>query len=86
MPCIWRAMIYLKKQKVRLNLLEGMLMLPLLASLSEEFQPLMTALDAVGNENISQKKGKNMLLNDADRTSDSKTVEDVFLQNEIGIE
>ena len=26
-----------------------------------------------------------MLLNDADRTSDSKTVEDVFLQNEIGI-
>ena len=27
-----------------------------------------------------------MLLNDADRTSDSKTVEDVFLQNEIGIE
>ena len=27
-----------------------------------------------------------MPLNDADRTSDSKTVEDVFLQNEIGIE
>ena len=27
-----------------------------------------------------------MLLNDADRTSDSKTVVDVFLQSEIGIE
>ena len=53
MHCIWRAMIYLSKQKVRLNLLEAMQMLNLLACLSEEFKPLITALDAVGNENIS---------------------------------
>ena len=85
-PCIWRAMIYLSKKKVGLNLLEAMLMLTLLASLSKEFKPLITALDAVGDENVSKKKVKNMFLNDADRTSDSKTVEDVFLQNEIGIE
>ena len=61
-------------------------MLTLLASLSKEFKPLITALDAVGHENVSKKKVKNMLLNDTDRTSDSKTVEGVFLQNKIGIE
>ena len=49
-----------------------------LANLPEEFKPLITALDAVGDENISYEKVKNMLLNYVDCTSDSKTAEDAF--------
>ena len=43
----------------------------LLASLPEEFKPLLTALDAVGEDNLSFEKVKDMLLNDADRTIDT---------------
>ena len=57
------------------------LAMTLLASLPEDFKPLITALDAVGEDNLSFEKVKGMLLNDADRNVDSfnaKKSEDAF--------
>ena len=54
------------------------LAMTLLASLPEEFKPLITALDAVGEDNISFEKVKGMLLNDNDRMCDAKKHEDAF--------
>ena len=48
------------------NIDNGELAMTLLASLPDEFKPLITALDAVGEEH------------DADRISDSKKVEDAY--------
>ena len=68
------------------NIDDKELAMTLLASLFEQLKTLITTLDAVGDENISYEKVKSMLLNDFDRTNNSKSVEDVFLQKEIGIE
>ena len=46
------------------------LAMTLLASLPEDFKPLITALDAVGEDNVSFEKVKGMLLNDLDRRMD----------------
>ena len=46
------------------------LAMTLLSSLPEEFKPLITALDAVGEDNITFEKVKGMLLNDIDRNRD----------------
>ena len=57
------------------------LAMTLLASLPEEFKALITALDAVGEDNLSFEKVKGMLLNDADRSLDTvyaRKSEDVF--------
>ena len=57
------------------------LAMTLLASLPEEFKALITALDAVGEDNLSFEKVKDMLLNDADRSLDTfyaKKSEDAF--------
>ena len=54
------------------------LAMALLASLPEEFKPLITALDAVGEDNLSFDKVKGMLLNDNDRMCDAKKQEDAF--------
>ena len=54
------------------------LVMTLLASLPEEFKPLITALDAVGEDNLSFDKVKGMLLNDNDRMCDAKKQEDAF--------
>eukprot|EP00794_Sanderia_malayensis_P019751 gene19751-21687_t len=43
----------------------------LLASLPDDFKQLITALDAVGESNLSFQKVKAMLLNDFDRNSDN---------------
>ncbi len=60
------------------NMDDKELAMTLLASLPEEFKPLITALDAVEEENLSYEKVKRMLLNDADRVNDSKKFEDAF--------
>ena len=44
------------------------LAMTLLASLPEEFKPLIIALDAVGEDHLSFEKVKGMLLNDAERS------------------
>ncbi|CAB4040230.1 ---NA--- [Paramuricea clavata] len=49
----------------------------MIGSLPEEFKPLITALDAVGENNLSYEKVKGMLLN-VDRKSDTKKNEDAF--------
>ena len=54
------------------------LAMTLLASLPDEFKPLITALDAVGEEKVTFEKVKSMLLNDANRISDSKKIEDAY--------
>ena len=51
------------------------LAMTLLASLPDEFKPLITALDAVGESNLSFQKVKAMLLNDFDRNSDNFAVQ-----------
>ena len=51
------------------------LAMKLLSSLPDEFKPLITALDAVGEDNLTFEKVKGMLLNDYERSSDSITVE-----------
>ena len=65
-------------KEMGVNIDDKELAMTLLASLPEEFKPLITALDAVGDENISYDKVKNMLLNDVDRTKDSRSSEDAF--------
>lgn len=47
------------------------LAMTLLASLPEQFKPLITALDAVGEDNLSFEKVKGMLLNDSVRKEDN---------------
>ena len=54
------------------------LAMTVLASLPSEFKPLLTALDAVGEANLSFEKVKGMLLNDFDRQVDSIGPEDAF--------
>ena len=53
---------------------ERELSMMLLGSLPE-YKPLITALDAVGEDNLSFEKVKGMLLNAADRMSDTRKVE-----------
>ncbi len=60
------------------NIDDKELAMTLLASLLEKFKPLITALDAVGEENPLYEKVERMLLNDADRVNDSKKFEDAF--------
>ena len=60
------------------NIDDGELAITLLASLPDEFKPLITALDAVGEDKVTFEKVKSMLLNDADRFSDSKRIEDAY--------
>ena len=50
----------------------------LLLSLPESYNPLITALDAVGEDTLNFQKVKGMLLNDADRISDAKKDEDAY--------
>ena len=54
------------------------LAMTLLASLPESYNPLITALDAVGEDTLNFQKVKGMLLNDADRISDTKKDEDAY--------
>ena len=44
----------------------------LLASLPEDYKPSITALDAVGEADLSYEKVENVLLNDVDRGKDAK--------------
>lgn len=44
----------------------------------EDYKPLITALDAVGEADLSYEKVKNMLLNDVDRSKDAKNSENAF--------
>jgi hypothetical protein len=67
------------------NIGDGELAMTLLASLPDEFKPLITALDAVGEEKVTFEKEKvtfekvkAMLFNDADRIIDSKKMEDAY--------
>ena len=54
------------------------LAMTLLASLPEEFKPLISALDAVGDEKLSYDKVKNMLLNDIERSVDAKAQDNAY--------
>lgn len=65
-------------KEMGVNIDDGELAMTLLGSLPDEFKPLITALDAVGEEKVTFEKVKAMLLNDADRISDSKKVEDAY--------
>ena len=58
-------------KEMGINVDDKELAMTLLTSLPEEFKPLITALDAVGDDNLSFDKVKNMLLNDVDRTNTS---------------
>ena len=55
------------------------LAMTLLASLPESYNPLITALDAVGEDTLTLQKVKGMLLSDADRISDTKKDEDAYI-------
>eukprot|EP00794_Sanderia_malayensis_P001502 gene1502-1660_t len=57
-------------KEIGANIDDQELAMTLLSSLPEEFKPLSTALDAVGEENVNFEKVKGMLLNDIDRSSD----------------
>ena len=50
----------------------------LLASLPEDCKPLITALDAVGEADLSYEKVKNMLLDNADHSNNAKNSENAF--------
>jgi len=55
------------------------LAMTLLASLPEKYKPLITALDVVGETELSYEKVKNMILNDEDRANGTKVHnEDAF--------
>ena len=63
------------------------LAMTLLGSLPDQFKPLITALDAVGEDNLSFEKVKGMLLNDADREClIPKRLKMLFLHNVVLIE
>ena len=57
------------------NIDDKELAMTLLASLPEDYKPLITALDAA---DLSYEKVKNMLLNDVDRSKDTKNSENAF--------
>ena len=65
-------------KEMGINVDDKELAMTLLCSLPEQFKPLITALDAVREDNLSFEKVKGMLLNDADRMSDTKKAEDAF--------
>ncbi len=65
-------------KEMGVNIHEKELAMTLLASLPEEFKPIITALDAIGDESISHEKVTNMLLNDIDRSIDAKSFEDAL--------
>jgi hypothetical protein len=65
------------------NIDDKELAMTLLASLPEKFKPLITALDALGDENVSYEKVKNMLLNYIDRSSDAKGSDDAFAASRV---
>ena len=65
-------------REMGINVDDRELAMTLLGSPPEEYQPLITALDAIGEDNLSFEKVKGMLLNDADRMSDTRKVEDAF--------
>ena len=65
-------------KEMGINVDDKGLAMTLLGSLPEQFKPLITALDAVGEDNLSFEKVKGMLQNDADRMSDTKKAEDAF--------
>ncbi len=54
------------------------LAMTLLASLHESYNPLITVLDAVGEDKLTFEKVKGMLLNNADRVSVTKKDEDAY--------
>ena len=67
----------LKEMGVKID--DKELAMTLLASLPEKYKPLITALDAVGEADLSYEKVKNMILNDEDRANDVKNQkEDAF--------
>ena len=70
--------LYDQLKEMGVNIDDKELAMTLLASLPEEFKPLITALDAVGEANLSYEKVKGMLLNDVDRSIDNKKSEDAF--------
>ena len=65
------------------NIDDGELAMTLLASLPDEFKPHFMVLDAVGEEKVTFEKVKAMLLNDADRISDSMKYEDAYSAQRI---
>ena len=60
----------LREMGVEIN--DKELAVTLLTSLPKDYKPLITALDAVGEVDLSYEKVKNMLLNDVDRKSNAK--------------
>ena len=65
-------------KEMGINVDDKKLAMTLLGSLPEEFKPLITALDAVREDNLSFEKVKGMLLDNADHMSDTKKAEDAF--------
>ena len=59
-------------KELGVNVDDKELAMTLLASLPEKYKPLITALDVVGEAQLSYEKVKNMILNDEDRASDTK--------------
>ena len=66
----------LREMGVEIN--DKELAMTLLTSLPEDYKPLITALDAVGEGDLSYEEVKNMLLDDVDRKSNAKNSEDAF--------
>ena len=66
-------------KEMGVNVDDKELAMTLLASLPEKYKPLITALDVVGEAELSYEKVKNMILNDEDRANDTKVHnEDAF--------
>jgi hypothetical protein len=59
-------------KEMGVNVDDKELAMTLLASLPEKYKPLITALDVVGEAELSYEKVKNMILNDEDQASDTK--------------
>ena len=70
--------LYDQLKEMGVNIDDKELAVTLLASLPEEFKPLITALNAVGEANLSYEKVKGMLLNDVHRSIDNRKSENVF--------
>ena len=74
-------------KEMGINVDDEELAMTLLGSLPDQFKPLITALDAVGEDNLSFEKVKGMLLNDADREClIPKRLKMLFLHNVVLIE
>ena len=54
------------------------LAMTLLASLSDDFKPFSTALDAVCENKVTFEKVKSMWSNNVDRICDSEKIEDAY--------